>query len=279
MRRQKAAPRVGKVWIQTACAVVTALLALPLLMTLLSSFMSAEELSVVYAEGESFRWIPYRATAESYFRLLFASETYLATFWNSMGIAAASTALQTGISLIVGYALAKCRFRGRDAVFYVYTLVMLAPYQVTLLPNYMLMKDLGLYNSWWALILPAAFSPLGVFLMRQFLLEMPDEILEAAHMDTSSNLRVLIRVVAPSVRPALLTVAALSFAECWNMVEQPLVLLEDAWRYPLSLRLNGLSGGAMDVRFSGAVLAMLPAILLYFLFENELTEGVRHMKL
>lgn len=115
--------------------------------------------------------------------------------------------------------------------------------------------------------------------MRQFIHEIPEDIIQAAHMDTSSNLRVLFSIIAPNVRAGILTVAVLSFAESWNMVEQPLIFIEDDWLYPLSVRLNALSDKTLDMRFSGAVLFMIPTILLYLLFESELIEGVQHMKL
>lgn len=260
-------------------AALAMLFLLPLVMTVHSSLMSAEELAVVYRSETPYRWMPYRVTMEGYWNLLFASQTYLATFWNSMAIVIAVVALQALISLVMGYSLARARFRGKSVLLFLYIMVMLTPFQVTLLPNYLLIRRMGLFNTWWALILPGAFAPLGVFLMWQFAKEVPSEMIEAAHMDTSSNLRVIFQLVAPNVKAGLLTVAILAFAENWNMVEQPLILLEDEWLYPLSIRLNSLGGSAMDIRFPGAVLYMIPAVLLYFIFENEIVDGVRHIKL
>lgn len=261
------------------CALIACVMLMPLCVTAISSLMSGAELGYVYAPGRAFRWIPYKVTLMNYWELLFASEAYLSTFWNSMFIACASSALQALISLVAGCALARARFWGRGGLCFVYIMVMLTPFQVTLLPNYIMIKQLGLYNTWWALILPNAFAPLGAFLIRQFIREIPGDMIEAAFMDTSSNARVMFRVIAPNIKPGLIAVCVLAFAESWNMVEQPLILLEDQWLYPLSLRLNGLSGAALNLRFSGAVLFLVPAILLYFLFENELVEGVGHMKL
>lgn len=258
--------------------VATAFL-LPVAMTCMASFMSSAELAAVFGAGRGFRWIPYRVTLENYWELLFASEIYLSTFWNSMFIALAATALQVVVSLIAGHALARARFKGRAALVFLYICTMLTPFQVTLLPNYILSKQLGLYNTLWALILPAAFAPLGAFLIKQFASELPDSVIEAAYIDTSSNLRVILGITAPNAKAGLIAVAALSFAESWNMVEQPLILLEDEWLYPLSLRLNSLLGESLGVGFSGAVLFMAPAVLLYLLFEGELVEGVKHMKL
>ena len=252
---------------------------LPLVMALISSLMCAEELGVVYSKGQAFRWIPCQVTFGGYWSLLFESEAYLSTFWNSMLIAVGSTALQLIVALIVGYALVRLNFRGKGALVFLYILLMLMPFQVTLLPNHMLSKGIGIYNTWWALILPNALAPVGVFLMREFMKGIPGEILEAAYLDTSSNLRVIASVVMPNLRAGILTVAVLAFAESWNMVEQPLILLENEWLYPLSLRLSMLEGDALDVHFSGAVLYMIPAILIYFLFKEELMEGIKQIKL
>lgn len=262
-----------------ACSLLAAVFLLPVAMTCMASFMSSAELSVVFSDGHAFRWIPYKVTLENYWELLFASEVYLKTFWNSMFIALAATALQVGVSLIVGHMMAWARFKGRKLLVFLYICVMLTPFQVTLLPNYMLSKELGLYNTLWALILPAAFAPLGGFLVRQFASELPRDVVEAAYIDTSSNLKVIFAVTAPNVKAGLVTVAALSFAENWNMVEQPLILLEDEWLYPLSLRLDSLIGVSAGISFSGAVLFMAPAVLLYLLFESELVEGLKHMRL
>ena len=115
--------------------------------------------------------------------------------------------------------------------------------------------------------------------MRQFICEIPIETIEAAHLETSSNTKVLIHVVLPCVSAGLITVALLAFAESWNMVEQPLVLLTDHSLYPLSIRLNDIQSTAINVRFAGSILFLLPAILLYLFFENELLQGVQSIKL
>lgn len=252
---------------------------LPMVMTIICSFMTTPELMVVFGDEHPFRWIPYQVSVSGYFEVLFANETYLATFWNSMMIAIVAVALQVLSSLIVGYTLVRGKFRGKTALFYLYMIVMLIPFQVTLLPTYMLAKDTNIYDTWLALILPGGFAALGVFLMRQFILRFPDEILEAARLDTDSNLRIIFEIVAPNVKGGLIAVAVLAFAENWNMIEQPLILLENEWLYPLALKLHELPEVQYAVRFAGSVLYMLPAILLYFLFENELVDGAKHMNL
>lgn len=261
------------------CAALILIFIMPLIMTVASSLMSSEELSAIYNKNNSFRWIPYQVTLEGYWRLLFESDAYLSTFWNSMFIALSSTILQVTFSLIVGYALTRVNFRGKGMLNAMYILMMLMPFQVTLLPNYMLAKRIGIYDTWLALILPNAFAAFGVVLMREFIKGISGEVLEAAYMDTSSNLRVMLSIVAPNIYAGALTLAVITFAESWNMVEQPLILLESEWLYPLSLRLTALEESALDIYFAGAVLYVIPAVLIYLIFRDELVEGITQIRM
>lgn len=259
----------------TWLVMLAALFIFPVLITLVSSFMGTAELSQVFEKQDTIvRLIPMKITLNSYYELLFASGKYLSMFWHSVLLAVTIAVGSVIVALAVGYVLAKCRFRGRDALRFVYIVVMMMPFQVTLLPNYIVLKQMGLYNTNWALILPGVFVPFGVFLLGQFMRSMPDEMIEAVTLETNSPIRVLIHVVAPMVYPGLLALFLLSFADAWNMVEQPLILLEDTWRYPLSLALNSMHGSDIAVAFAGSVLYMLPVILLYWLFEDELIQGL-----
>jgi len=142
-----------------------------------------------------------------------------------------------------------------------------------------MMKQLRLYNTNWALILPGVFAPFGVFLLTQFMRGMPDDVVEAAALETNSPIRLLFQVVGPMVYPGLVALFLLSFADAWNMVEQPLILLQDSWRYPLSLALNNMRGtDILSVAFAGSVLYMIPVVFLYRMFEEELIVGLSAAK-
>ena len=223
--------------------------ALPMVIMLCASFMGDAELSAVFGSG-ALRLIPYEATLSGYFNLLFASQTYISTFWNSLLIALAITLSQTLFALVAAFTLAKFRFRGKRLVLYLYVIMMMMPFQVTLLPNYLMARWMNLYNTWWTLLLPGAFTPFSVFLLYQFIRKsLPDEVVEAA---------------------------VLAFADGWNMVEQPMILLRDEWRYPLSLVVSNHSD-SLSVSFAGAVLYVLPMVLVYFAVEDELIQGVSRM--
>ncbi|MEF9895210.1 MAG: carbohydrate ABC transporter permease [Clostridia bacterium] len=255
--------------------VLAAVFLSPVVITLTGSFMGQAELGQVFSgKTASLRLIPRKATLNGYCELLFAGGKYLGMFWNSVLLAAAISLGSTVVGLVVGYVLAKRKFRGRDALRFLYIVMMMMPFQVTLLPNYIMLKQMSLYNTNWALILPGVFAPFGVFLMSQFIRSMSDEMIEAATLETNSPIKVLAHIVAPMVYPGLLALFLLSFADAWNMVEQPLILLQDTWKYPLSLALNNMREGDMSISFAGAVLYMLPVVFLYRIFEEELIEGL-----
>lgn len=247
----------------------------PVVVSITSSFMSPSELSEVYDIEKMFRLIPNQVTGENYYQLLFASDQFLSMFWNSLFIAVVITMLNSMVSLIMAYVFAKLRFRGRMLLLYLYTVIMLMPYQVTLLPNYLMSQTLGIYDTWAALILPATFSPLGTMILYLFMLRIDDDVLQAALLETSAQWHMMTRVILPQVRSGLVVVGILTFAEAWNMVEQPLILLEDEWKYPLSLALNSIRDASPGTSFSGAVLYALPIILIYALCKDELFDGLR----
>lgn len=254
--------------------IMAALFAFPIIITVISSFMSSAELSEVFSEGGSIRLIPRMVSLKAYSELLFSGSEYLRMFWNSLFIALTTALGSALVGLTVGYVLAKCSFRGRDILRYLYIVIMMMPFQVTLLSNYILVRRLNLYNTVWSLIVPGVFAPMAVFLVSQFIRGIPNEEIEAATLETTSPIRVLTHVVAPRVYPALLAAFLMSFAEAWNMVEQPLIYLSDQSLYPLSLALNSMQGGNTSIAFAGSVMYMLPIILLYRIFEEELIQGL-----
>lgn len=246
----------------------------PVVVSITSSFMSPSELSEVYNTKRMFRLIPDQVTVENYYQLLFSSDQFLNMFWNSFFIALAITLSNSIVSLVMAYVFVKCRFKGRTFLLYLYTVIMLMPFQVTLLPNYLMSKTMEIYNTWWALILPATFSPLGTMILYLFVLRIDDDVLKAALLETSSQWHIMIRVIIPLVHSGLVVVGILTFAEAWNMVEQPLILLRDKWKYPLSLALNSIRDTSPEISFSGAVLYALPVILMYALCKDELLDSL-----
>lgn len=199
---------------------------------------------------------------------------YLAKFWNSLGLAMVIALGQTLLSCLAGYGFSRFRFRGKEALFFLVILLMMMPYQVTLVSNYLMLDWLALVGSRWALILPAVFSPFGVFLLRQVFDTCPNDILEAARLDGAGHFRILFGILVPRCRAGVISLGILSFIDAWNMVEQPIVYLRNEYDYPLSVFLTRMSGQDMGVLCTCGVLAALPVLLLFLYYDQELTKGV-----
>lgn len=267
-------------------SVLYALLALvilfPVLYTVSNSFMSPSEVMEHYGMIASerqigtagFHFFPDRFSLRAYYNTLLARPEYLVKFWNSLFLCGSILLGQVVISCMGGLAFAKYKFKGHKLLFFLFILLMLMPVQVTLLPNYIMLDNLRLLDSWWALILPAAFSPFGVFLMTQVFRGIPTELDEAARLDGANTMQVLWKVMVPAGKGGVISLIILGFIDAWNMVEQPIVFLKNFYRYPLSVFLASMNAQNFSLQFACGVLAMLPVILLFLFFREELTEGI-----
>lgn len=250
----------------------------PLVFVICASFMDESELNYVFNRAVIVRLAPLRPTLKGYFNALIATPEYLEKYWISLLIAGSVTATQAVFAIVAGFAFRIGRFKGRNVLYFLYVAIMLMPFQVTLLPNYLVIKEMNLYNTLWALILPGVFAPFGTFLMTQFLKTMPEDIIEAGMLETSSIWKILVYIVVPNVYPGWIATMIITYAEYWNLIEQPSILLRDEWLYPLSLALGSQSMGNLSLLFSGSVLYMLPMILIYHIFEEELIKGLESAK-
>ena len=203
----------------------------PVVSTVTGSFMTATEVNSTRA-GRNHAY-PSKITLSQYYELLIERYRYLHMFWNSVKLSLSITVLHVGIAVTSAYVFAKVDFKGRETLFFIYIIVMMMPFQVTLLPNYIQARFLKIYDTYWAIILPGVFAPFGVFLLRQFMKYIPDEFIEAVSLESGSVADILRIAILPSLKPGIIALAVLTFAENWNMVEQPLVLMEDSLKYPL----------------------------------------------
>ena len=152
---------------------------------------------------------------------------------------------------------------------------MLLPYQATLVPNYIILNKLNLVGSYLAIILPGAFSTFGVFLLRQFIIAIPDEYIEASKVDGASHMRIFARIIVPQCKGGIASLAILSFIDNWNMVEQPLVFLQDSFKYPMSIFLAHINQTQLGIAFACGILYMLPAVLIFLYGEDYLVKGIQ----
>ena len=267
-----------------AVSLVALLLLLPIFITILYSFFSPGEIISYmatrnnYTSGSSMeiRLIPQMASLMQYYRVMITDQTILRFFCNSMLYAAAIAAGQLLVLPAFAYGLSCFRFRSRDIIAFSVVLLMVLPFQVTMVPSVLMLRALNLLNTPWAIILPTIAVPLFAFLLRQYMLNIPKDILEAAQIDSAGPLTCFFRIVLPVSKPVIGTMLALSFAESWNMVEQPLIYLtrrEDL--YPLSVKFGQLSKTITGIEFAGAALFILPALFVYLIFRDDILEGIQ----
>ena len=270
--------------IRALLGLLAILLLLPMIQTFLYSFSSMTEMQAYMKTRGNYdetRWmdthlIPDMVSLRQYHQILIADNTVLRLFLNSALYTALILLGQAVVIPPMSFALSKFKFPGSGLIFFVIILLMLLPFQVTMVPNVLTLRSLGLMNTVWAVILPMWFAPFYIFLIRQFMVGLPGELIEAAEMDGAGTFGVYLRVIIPVCRPILGAAAALSFAESWNLVEQPLTYLaarEDL--QPLSTVFNQLAGENTGFEFAGAALYILPALFVYLFFQDDILSGIQ----
>ena len=263
---------------------VALVILLPVFLTALYSFFSPEEIKAFMETRGNYdasAWMeiklaPRVFSLSQYYNILIEDVSVLRLLCNS---AMYTVAILLGQALVIpamAYALSRFKFRGRDAIFFIVIMLMLLPFQVTMVPNVLTLRAMGLLNTAWAVILPTCFAPFYIFLVRQFMVGLPRELLEAAEVDGAGTFRCFIHVALPVCRPILGAAVALSFADCWNLVEQPLTYLAGQTQLmPLSVMFNQLTENPSGVEFAGAALYILPALLIYLYFQKDILSGIQ----
>jgi alpha-1,4-digalacturonate transport system permease protein len=197
--------------------------------------------------------------------------------FNSVIVTVAATALTLAINSMAAFALAKYNFRGRDTLFLITLSTIMIPIQVILLPVYQVVSSLGMVNNLWGLIIPPAATPTGVFLLRQYMLTIPDELLEAARIDGASDFKVFLRIVLPLCKPALAVVAIFSIIWRWNDFLWPLIIAQDEKVYTLPVALARFSGQLVvpfNLVLAMSVLSILPIIVIFLLMQRQVVTGI-----
>ena len=270
------------------CAVFAVLFLLPTVLTISNSFMAESEIVSNYgmifsttsggfvSRTVNLKFIPDKVTLEQYVSGLIKSPEFLLKLWNSILLVVPIVLLQVGVAAVTAYGFTRWRGRVRSAIFFFYVILMLMPYQVTLVPNYLVAAKLGILNTRWSIILPGMFAPFSVFLLTKFMRRIPTELIEAARVDGAGEWQIFTRVCLPQCRSALYSIAILVFIDYWNMVEQPLVLLKDADSQPLSVFLSNINSGEIGLAFAMATVYMIPCLLLFLHGEEYLVEGITH---
>ena len=213
---------------------------------------------------------------QQYAQVLFKSPDYLIKFWNSMILVVPIVIFQMAVALLAAYGFTRYRGRIREMIFFAYVILMLMPYQVTLVPNYLVSEWLGIIDTNWAIWLPGIFSPFAVFLLTKFMRRIPMSMIEAAKIDGAGEWQIFRHICIPLCKGAMTSVAILIFIDYWNMVEQPLILLSDSDMHPLSVFLSKINQGEIGLAFAVATVYMIPSLLVFLYGEEYLVEGITY---
>ena len=227
-----------------------------------------------YVLFNSFRSAAGGITLKYYYEVFIGQSQYLFRFWKSVGLSGCIAAGQLAISALAGYGFAKHSFPGKNVLFFLLMVLMILPLQVTLMPNYIILEKLDLLDTYWALALPAIILPLGTFIMTQSFRAVPNSVIEAAKLDGCRLPGLLLRVVLPMNRNALICTFLLSFLDAWNMVEQPITYIKEFADYPIAVALASVPPGDPTVLLTCCVLVTLPPLFLFAFFNRELAEGI-----
>ena len=267
-------------------AVFAIMFLLPTVLTITNSFMTESEINSNYgmifstttggyvSERVNLKFIPDKVTMSQYVDGLIKSPEYLLKFWNSVIFVVPIVIFQVAVASVAAYSFTRWRGKIRSGIFFFYVILMLMPYQVTLVPNYLVSDWLGILNTRWSIILPGIFAPFSVFLLTKFMLRIPYSLIEAAKVDGAGEWEIFTRICLPQCRSALYSIAILVFIDYWNMVEQPLVLLADSDAQPLSVFLSSINAGEIGLAFAMATVYMIPSLLLFLHGEEYLVEGI-----
>lgn len=297
-RYMKRRVRSKKAWSKVRIAIATCIAAffailflMPIVLTITNSFMASSEISANYgsvfattetggkvyiSEKVNLKFIPDMVSFSQYITVLFKSPEYLFKFWNSVILVGPIVAFQLIVASLASFGFARYRGRLREIIFFAYIILMLMPYQVTLVPNYLISDWLNILDTRWAIWLPGIFSPFAVFLLTKFMRRIPTSVIEAAQIDGAGEWQIYRRICMPLCKGAMCSAAILVFIDYWNMVEQPLILLTDAEMHPLSVFLSKINSGEIGLAFAVATIYMIPSLLVFLYGEEYLVDGITY---
>lgn len=220
--------------------------------------------------------LPVHATLHNY-QELFLRAGMGRYLLNSLSVSTAITVLSLALNVMAGYAFAKLRFAGRDALFQSVVGMLAIPAQVAMLPLFLMLKPIGLVNSYGGVIVPAMASAFGIFLVRQYARGIPDELLEAARIDGAGELRIFMRIVLPLLKPVMVTLAIYTFLTAWNDFMWPLIVLTGQEHYTLPLGLASLArehATDTELMMAGSVITVVPVLVLFLALQRYYLEGL-----
>lgn len=263
------------------CVCFALLAAFPVFFLAAGSLMGAGELKEllqpVFTGGESFaswKLFPRYPTLRSYVELLLDSPEFFVMFWNSVKLTGGILVGQLLVGVPAAWGFARFSFPGKKLLFIIYIALMMMPFQVMMLSNYLVLDSLGLLDTLTGIILPAVFSTFPVFIMYRFFEGIPEALMEAARLDGAGELRLFIRVGLPLGSPGIISAMVLGFLEYWNLIEQPMAFLKTKSLWPLSLFLPNINMEKAGLAFAASAVVLLPAVLVFLAGQDYLEQGI-----
>lgn len=290
-KRKKRSTFVRRAVATVIAAFFAILFLLPIILTVSNSFMSASEISSNYgqvfattdsggktyiSEKVNLKFIPDMVSFSQYITVLLKSPDYLFKFWNSVILVVPIVGFQLLVAALASYGFTRYRGRIKEMIFFTYIILMLMPYQVTLVPNYLVSGWFHILDTRWAIWLPGVFSPFAVYLLTKFMRRIPVSVIEAAQIDGAGEWQIFRRICFPLCKGCMCSIAILIFIDYWNMVEQPLILLSDEALHPLSVFLSKINLGEIGLAFAVATIYMVPTLLVFLYGEDYLVEGITY---
>lgn len=253
----------------------------PIFFLLVGSLMGSQELKeclgAVMGSSEGYltwHFLPLYPTLRSYVELLLDSPEFFVMFWNSVKMTAGILLGQLLVGAPAAWAFAKYRFPFQKILFTGYILMMMLPFQVRMLSEYLVLDQLHLLDSQWGIILPGIFSTFSVFIMYRFFEGIPDALIEAAKLDGAGHLWIFVMIGVPLGSAGIISAMVLSFLEYWNLIEQPMAFLSNQQSWPLSLFLPQISMNQAAFAFTASVFTLLPALLVFLAGRDYLEQGI-----
>lgn len=263
------------------CVCFALLAAFPVFFLAAGSLMGAGELKEllqpVLTGGEEFaswKLFPRYPTLRSYVELLLDSPEFFVMFWNSVKLTGGILVGQLLVGVPAAWGFARFSFPGKKLFFIIYIALMMMPFQVMMLSNYLVLDRLGLLDTLTGIILPAVFSTFPVFIMYRFFEGIPEALMEAARLDGAGELMLFIRVGLPLGSPGIISAMVLGFLEYWNLIEQPMAFLKTKSLWPLSLFLPNINMEKAGLAFAASAVALLPAVLVFLAGQDYLEQGI-----
>lgn len=273
---------MGKKIALAVLIILAAIVCYPIFFLMAGSFMNSVELKVnllpMLAESSSkyvnWRLIPIYPTLKAYVELLLDSPEFFVMFWNSVKLTGCILILQLLLGVPAAWGFAKFKFPARKILFTIYIILMMMPFQVTMLSSYLVLDNLNMVNTHLSIILPAAFSTFPIFIMYRFFDGVPDALIESAKIDGAGEMQIFFHIGLPLGSAGIISAMVLNFLEYWNLIEQPLTFLSDKTLWPLSLYLPNISLENAGIAFASSVVTLAPAIFVFFAGQDYLEQGI-----